>query len=139
MKKPIIAFILILALAASAGQALAFEDTSTPMSPVKDAGIQRFTLISTITPTLSTSGTTASYALTVVGISSVKSISVELQLQKLTNGVWKDYGSSWKANSSNSYLMTSGTKTVDSGYTYQLKATITASDGTTIEHVTSYS
>jgi len=122
MKKKITALLLVLALLVPTTQAFAAPLTDTAATPNV---IMRYTYISTITPVLSVSKTTATYSLAVRGISSVKSISATLQLQKLNGNTWSDYGSSWSASSSSNVLSTSGTKTVASGGTYRLKATVT--------------
>ncbi len=77
-------------------------------------------------PTLSVSGTKASYSLDARGASTVTKMSATLQLQKKeSNGSYSNYGSSWSASSSGNKLTTDGSKTVDSGGTYRLKASIT--------------
>ena len=142
MKKTIIALILILALVFPAGQSLARPDEAAEAAPeisVVEQEMQRYILITVIRPSLLVSGTNASYALTVTCISSVNSVRATLQIQQYKNGSWVDYSSSWTASSSSYLLNTSGTKTVVSGFSYRLKAVITASNGTTTETVTEYS
>jgi len=86
---------------------------------------------------LSVSGKVASYSLSVKGNTSVTSVSASLQLQKKVNGSFQNYGTAWAASSKSRTLYTSGTKTVDSGQTYRLKATITcySSSGSSTETV----
>ena len=82
--------------------------------------------IATITIGITVSGTTATYRLSASGQSYVTSMSASLQIQKMnSNGTYSDFGNPWMATSASSYLFTSGTKTVDSGGTYRLKAKIT--------------
>jgi hypothetical protein len=137
--KTIIALTLMITVFASGGQALV--GNAEPMNRIAPVEVTpMLTLLSTLYPTLSVSGTTASYALTVTSASSVTSITAVLQLQKKnSDGSWSDYGSSWTASSTSSVLYTSGTKTVASGYTYRLKATVTATDGTITGSATVYS
>ena len=139
MKKSIIAVVLVITLFGHAGQALALHTEALPDDNDAISAEEKLTLITTITPSLRVSGTTATYGLVVTCISSVNSIKVVLQLQQLKNGVWSDYGSSWNASSATSYLSTDGTKTVASGFSYRLKVMITASNGTTTGYVTEYS
>jgi hypothetical protein len=139
MRKSIIAVVLVIALFGHVGQALALQIEALPDENDVISAEQKLMLITTITPSLRVSGTTATYGLVVTCISSVNSIKVVLQLQQLKNGVWSDYGSSWNASSSTSYLSTDGTKTVVSGFAYRLKVTITASNGTTTGYATEYS
>jgi len=139
MKKAIIALAFIIALLAIGETALAApSDFSTQTSGTGGAEL-RLTLISTITPTLSVSGTTASYYLTVKCPSTVTSIKATLQLQVLSGGTWTNYGSSWAASAQTSVLLTNGTKAVASGSTYRLMVTVTSSDGTTTGTATAYS
>ena len=139
MKKRIIVVLLILALAFPAGQSLAHQAEASPSLSVAEQEMQRLVLITVIRPSLVISGTNASYALTVTCISSVNSVSAELQIQQYKNGSWVNYGSSWNASSSSYMLNTNGKKTVESGYSYRLKVVITASNGTKTEKVTEYS
>jgi len=122
MKKKILALLLVFALLIPAANAFA---ATPPTAEVSPGGGAKYTYISAITPKLSVSGSTATYSLKVTGISSVTSIGATLQLQKLNGSTWSDYGSSWSASSSSNVLSTSGTKTVASGGTYRLKATVT--------------
>jgi len=126
-------------MSAASYQAFAINNDST--TPVFESGAQvtRLDLIVAITPYLSVSGTTASYSLYVIGIPSVNSINAKLQIQQLVSGKWHDYGSPWSVSSSTSYLSTSGTKNVVSGYSYRLKVVITASNGTETGEATVYS
>ena len=139
MKKTIVALILILVMAASAGHAFAYHDDTAKASQIVDIQPMRLTLISGIAPALRVSGATATYDLSVICISSVNSIYAVLQIQRLESGSWKDYGSSWSASSTKSYLSTDGTKSVVSGYSYRLKVTITASNGSETGSATEYS
>jgi len=139
MKKTILAFFLILVMTISTGQVFALQPDADSSEPADGAGNQRFTLINTIRPSLSVTGTSAKYALSVNCVSSVNKISVALQLQQLSGSQWVNYSTPWAASSTSSLLTTSGTKTVDKGKTYRLKVTITASNGTTSETVTEYS
>ena len=139
VKRTIIALILIIALSATAGQALAAESGVRHLPSTADSGGQKLTLITGITPGLRVSGSTATYDLIVTCISSVNSITATLQLQQYKNGSWSNYGSPWNAYSSKSYLTTSGTKTVASGYTYRLKVDVTASNGSETGNATVYS
>jgi hypothetical protein len=139
MKKAFIAVILIAAMSVTAGQAFAVTSDAGPSGTTGTVS-PRLVLISTVSPSLSVSGTVASYSLNVSCHPSVNSISATLQLQKQnSNGTWSDYNASWPASSSVSYLSTSGTKTVASGSTYRLKVMITASTGTTSGSTTEYS
>jgi len=99
--------------------------------------ILRYEQMESATPSLSVSGKAASYALSVTGNKNVTSISASLQLQKKVNGSFQNYGTAWTASSKTRTLYTSGTKTVDSGQTYRLKATITcySSSGSSTETV----
>lgn len=138
MKKSIVTLaIAVLLLFSAAGSVLAAPTDSAS----ENAGTgMRLTLISTVTPTLSVSGTTATYGLAVQCASSVIRINATLQLQtKNSSGTWGNYGSSWTAASTTSSLITSGTKTVTSGAAYRLAVTITVSDGTTTATQTAYS
>jgi hypothetical protein len=98
----------------------------------------RYVDVGKISPTLSVSGSTATYALRVTGSSNVTKISASFQLQQRnSNGTYSNYGSSW-TNTVNSFTMsTSGTKTVVSGCTYRLKVVITSytSSGSSTETV----
>jgi|GEM_PF-2873938 len=77
------------------------------------------------------SGTTASYVLEVTANANVVKIDAALQLQQYSGGAYVNYGSKWTVTDTPNVLMTSGTKTVASGYTYRLRAVIVAytSDG----------
>ena len=136
MKKLIVVFALVLALSFAGESALAIPVTSLAETvPIE----QRLTLISTIYPSLSVSGTTATYNLSVTCPSAVTSIKATLQLQVLSSGIWTNYGASWAASSQTSFLSTNGTKAVASGSTYRLMVTVTSSDGTTTGTATAYS
>ena len=138
MKKKIVAFILIIALSVSAGQALAAQ--IEPISQdISDTPVTRLVLINSASPGLSVSGTTATYSLFITCISGVNSIQATLQIQQYSNGTWVDFGKSWNASASTNYLSTSGSRTVVSGGTYRLKVAITASNGTTTGSATVYS
>jgi len=141
MKKSIIAILLLLAFVTTSVHALASNDYTIPTTTTEadETTAPKLTLITTITPTLRVSGTTASYSLYVTCISSVNSIKATLQIQQLNGGKWVDYGLPWYASATTSYLTTSGTKTVASGYTYRLKVDITASNGTATGMATEYS
>jgi choline-glycine betaine transporter len=139
MKKSTIAIMLVIVLFGHTGQAFASQTETIPDDNDVVSAEQRLTLITTITPSLRVSGTTVTYGLVVTCISSVNSIKVVLHLQQLKNGVWSDYGSSWNASSSTSYLSTDGTKIVASGFSYRLKVTITASNGTETGYAVEYS
>ena len=139
MKKAIVAIILTLALAAVSVQALATNDESTTTVCNLNAVAIRLTLIEDVIPSLKVSGSSASYGLYVSCISSVNSIKVVMQIQQLSNGKWNDYGTAWNSSSATSDLATSGTKTVESGYSYRLKVSITASNGSSTGTLTAYS
>jgi len=139
MKKSIIAIVLILALFSSAGQALAVESDVPIVDVETETAEIMLTLISSVTPSLSVSGSTASYTLLVYCSASVNSIKAVLQLQQYRNGAWYNYGSSWNASSAKSSLVTNGTKTIASGYSYRLKVTVTASNGSSTGTATVYS
>jgi len=139
MRKIIITYILITAILFSAGQALAFQPDTLSLVPIEEGDDTRLTLIKTIAPSLSVTGTSAKYALSVTCVSSVNRISATLQIQQLSGNQWVNYSTPWYASSTSSLLATSGTKTVDKGKTYRLKVTITASNGTTSETVTANS
>ena len=84
MKKVIIALALVLALLSVGGSALAAPAADSTQG-TGTMGIEPYLdLISTITPTMSVSGTTATYYLSVKCPSSVTSISATLQLQVLS-------------------------------------------------------
>jgi len=111
---------------------------------VSQSGVERsepitlhYVHLESATPNLSVSGKTATYSLSVKGNNNTTSISVSLQLQKKVNGSFQNYGTAWTASSKSRTLYTSGTKTVDSGQTYRLKATITCntSSGSSTETV----
>lgn len=140
MKKVLVVLASILILFSVGESALAVPSESRTQVADTMETVTRLTLISTIIPTLSVSGTTATYGLTVKCASTVTSIKATLQLQiKNSNGTWSDYGSPWTASSQTSILLTSGTKTVGNGATYRLKVTVVASDGTTTGEATAYS
>jgi len=141
MKKIIIAFAIALLVVTVAGNAsvLASQPEKPQGLETSSSEVQRLTLITSVTPSLSVSGSSASYILGVVCIPSVNSISATLQIQQWNGSAWINYGSSWSVSSNKSYLDTYGTKAVASGYTYRLKADITASNGTTVGTTTSYS
>ena len=137
MKKIFAAFLSILALVMLSSTTLA---TNYDEVSAQSGGTSKYTDINYIAPALSVSGTTASYSLVISGKANVKSLSATLQLQvKNTNGSYTDYGSSWPASSTTSYLSTSGTKTVASGSTYRLKVTVTAYTSTGSSTETAYS
>jgi hypothetical protein len=139
VKKRILAFLLALGLLSTAGQALAIQAEPADAGSTNSAA-PRLALINTVSPTLSVTGSTAAYTLSVICASTVTSVSATLQLQKRNSDLsYSDYGTSWNASSSSSYLSTSGTKTVTSGYTYRLKVTVTAYTATLNSTVTEYS
>ena len=130
-KKFIIALIMVCLIQTGAFAASPLETgRSEPL-------ILRYEQMESATPYLSVSGKTATYSLSVRGNKNVTSISVSLQLQKKVNGSFQNYGTAWTASSKSRTLYTSGTKTVDSGQTYRLKATITCytSSGSSTETV----
>jgi len=138
LKKAVIASILILSMTIFTGQTLAAQPDILSV-PIVNEEDQRFTLIVSIRPSLSVSGKTASYSLSVNCVSSVNSISVVLQIQQLVSGKWVDYGTSWTVSAKSSYLFTNGTRTVVSGSSYRIKATVVAKSGNTSERTTVYS
>lgn len=139
MKKLIIATVLIIVLIGNSGQTFAFSSGVIEEERKIEISTPDLMLISSINPSLRVSGTTATYALTVVCATTVNSTKAVLQIQQLSNGVWSDYGRSWDASSSSSYLHTSGTVSVASGFSYRLKVTITASTGSSSGSATAYS
>ena len=139
MKKSLLAFVLILAMTGTAGQAFAADYEAASSTPSAGTEMQRLELITTIVPSLRVSGTTASYTLYITCIASVNSIKATMQIQQLSGGKWVDYGSPWTATATTSFLMTNGTRTIVSGYSYRLKVDITASNGTATGTATVYS
>ncbi len=137
MTKKIITALLLVAILVSTVSAIpAYAASAADAMPPAP---RRFENIVYIAPGLSVSGTTASYSLTVSGATNVTKISAILQIQKMnSNGTYSDYGSSWTASSTASYLRTTGEKTVASGGTYRLKAVVTAVSNITSTE-TSYS
>lgn len=124
MTKKLAALFLVFALLISGTLAFAAEP-----SEIADGGMiaPQYEDISTISPGLSVSGTTATYSLIVRGSYDVTKLSAKLQIQKRNaNGTYSNYGTSWTATSNSYYLFTVGTKTVASGGTYRLKVTVTA-------------
>ena len=123
MKKKIALLVLASALLLSGVSAFA---ASPDEEKAEQVVIFRLQDIERITPTLPVSGTTASYQLTARGAAHVTSMSASLQIQKRnSNGTYSDFGNPWMATSASNYLLTSGTKTVDSGGTYRLKVKVT--------------
>jgi len=143
MKRKTIALFLIIALLVPAGYALAAQAESIPQDALTASGYApidpHLVLINSVAPSIRVSGTAASYALSITCVSSVNSIRATLQIQRLANGVWTNYGQSWSATSTTSFLSTSGSRTVTSGGTYRLRVTVTASNGTTTGTTTAYS
>jgi len=139
MKRLIITFALILALALHSGQAFAFNQEASPLEMEHGSEIE-LVLIQRITPTLSVSGTTASFGLSVTCISSVNNIQAIFQIQQWSGGKWSNFGSPWTATSSTWWLSTSSTRPVAGGmHSYRLMVTITASNGSASSTVTAYS
>lgn len=138
MKRKILALLLVAILIVPSAVALATPETSTKEEIIITPHFQD---VSYITPSFSVSGTTATYSVTVKGYSNVTALTATMQIQKQgTSGFYTNYGSSWSASSSASnptYLLTSGTRTVESGGTYRLKVTVvaTTSSGTSTEVV----
>jgi len=123
MKKIALSLFLAIALLAVASPVLADTDVSSSENVLIQL---RYEDISSISPKLSVSGTTATYQLTAICNSSSASIIVTYQLQKQgSDGTYSNYGSSWTASSSTYYIIDSGTRTVASGGTYRLMATVT--------------
>lgn len=139
MKKVIIATVLIIVLIGQPGQALAFNAGTPEIEKETENISPRLTLINSINPSMRVSGTTATYALIVTCATTVNNVKVVLQIQQMKNGSWVDYGKSWDASASTSYLYTNGTKTVASGFSYRLKVTVTATAGTSTGSATTYS
>ena len=135
MQKKILIALLIVGLLSIGGQVFAAQ----PEEAITVPASTRYTVFIVLYPTLSVSGTTASYSLSITCAPEVTSIVATLQIQKLTNGVYSNYSSPWTASSSNNRLSTSGTKTVESGGTYRLKVTATAYYPGGSETVTVYS
>jgi len=138
MKKIIVIIVLIFALTINTGQVLALSGGEVPIEIEHDSELD-LALILTILPTLSVSGSTASYRLTVTCITSVNSIHATLQLQQWNNNRWNDFGSSWTDTASTWRLTSSGTRAVTAGRTYRLKVTIVASNNSTTASATAYS
>ena len=124
MKKQLICATLLAASLIPAS-ALASEIERVPV--LSESIIQpRYGELLEATPQLTVSGGTARYLLDATGKSTVTKISATLQIQKQnSNGTFSDYGSSWSVTSNSRMLNTSGSKRVDSGGTYRLKASIT--------------
>jgi len=138
MKKITVVTVIIFALILSSGHALAFTSGGAPIETEQCSEIE-MALILTINPTLSVSGSTASFRLSVSCISSVNNIHTTLQLQQWNNGTWSNFGSPWTATASTWRLSTSGTRAVTAGRTYRLKVTIVASNSSTTASAIAYS
>ena len=139
MKKLVTVIVLIIALTLSSGQAFAFNQETSPIEIEHDSEIE-LVLIQRITPSLSVSGTTASFSLYVSCISSVNNIQAIFQIQQWSGGKWSNFGSPWTATSSTWWLSTSSTRPVAGGmHSYRLMVTITASNGSASSTVTAYS
>lgn len=122
MRKRALSFILIVAFLIPVGT-LAAGPEQSEMNPLVIRPM--YEGIDFVTSNLTVKGKTASYSLKVTGASNVTKIVATLQIQKQnSNGTYSNFGSSWNASSSSRTLNTSGDKTVDSGGTYRLKATI---------------
>ena len=136
MKKRTISILLLMAILFTSVPAFAVETS-------RREGIEvptRYTNITSISPALSVSGSTATYSLTVKCPTDVTKIGATLQIQKKnSNGTYSDFGASWKAESKSYSLYTSGTKTVTSGGTYRLKVTVIASTSSGSSMATAYS
>ncbi|MCL2222577.1 MAG: hypothetical protein FWC20_10165 [Oscillospiraceae bacterium] len=140
MKKSIIVVALVVvAFFVQTGQALAVQPEEAPLIVEKVISAPRLTLIRTISPSISVSGTTATYGLSVTCDPTVKSVKAVFQLQQWRNGTWTNYGAAWETSASQFYLSASGTRSIVSGYSYRLKVSITASNGTTAGYATEYS
>ena len=123
MKKKIVLMVMVSTLLLSGIPVFA-----TSSDEVQSEQIVLFRLkdIEEMLPLLSVSGTTATYRVTARGAAHVTSMSASLQIQKRnSNGTYSDFGNPWMATSASNYLLTSGTKTVDSGGTYRLKVKVT--------------
>jgi hypothetical protein len=121
MKRKILIFALVMICFIQTGALAANPPEAERSEPI----ILRYEQMESASPGLSVTGKVASYSLSAKGNKDVTSISASLQLQKKVNGSYQNYGTAWTASSKSRTLYTSGTKTVDSGQTYRLKATIT--------------
>jgi len=134
MKKRFLSLLLAVIMMFSVTVTAQASTLSTPESGIG----ARYVSLALAYPTLSISGSKATYSLLATGNSAVTKISATFQLQQRnSNGTYSDYGSSW-TNTVNSFTMsTSGTKTVASGCTYRLKVVITSytSSGSSTETV----
>ena len=100
----------------------------------------RFAGVTSAVVQLNVKGTTGSYVLDVGAKSGTTKITATLQIQKKNaNGTYSNHGSSWSATANGRVLVTTGTKTVASGGTYRLKATIKVYKGTSYTTDTVYS
>ena len=123
MKKRLLCALLLAAFLFPASAVAAAPTVSEAEPPID---IFRYQDIQTARATLTTNGKTATYSLQVTGSTAVTKITATLQVQKKnSSGTYSNFGSSWSASSNSRTLYTSGTKAVDSGGTYRLKATIT--------------
>ena len=123
MKKRLLCALLLAAFLLPAPTFAAAPTVSEAESPIV---ISKYQDMKTATVKLTTSGKTATYDLKVTGSTAVTKITATLQVQKKnSSGSYSNFGSSWSASANSRTLYTSGTKAVDSGGTYRLKATIT--------------
>ena len=137
MRKRVLSIVLILTVLVPAG-ALAAGSEQSEAEPLIIRPMYE-DLVSAM-PKLTVKGKTASYSLKVTGASNVTKIVATLQIEKRnSNGTYSNFGASWSASSSSRSLYTSGDKTVDSGGTYRLKATIKLYTGSSYSTETVYS
>lgn len=140
MKKQILcAALLVATLVPSSALALTPESVS-PASDNSNSAIEpRYAHLVSASPSLNVSGTTAEYSLNATGRSNVTRMTAQLQIQKKnSSGTFVNYDRSWSVEVNGRSLYTSGTKTVEKGGTYRLKATIALMDDSTGEFSTEY-
>jgi len=123
VKNMLVALLMVVMVIPCFSMGVSAEEDDTVSAAYED--------ISTIAISCSRSGTTLTYVLAVDGSTDVVKIDAALQLQQYSGGAYVNYGSKWTVTDTPNVLITSGTKTVASGYTYRLRAVIVAytSDG----------
>ena len=133
MKKKAIALALILVFALNS-----FAFAATPVSEIEEsaeAAVSRYTLIEEAHAAFTVSVSLGTYSLSVYGNNQVTSIDANLQLQRLVDNRWTNYGTSWPASATGRTLRTSGTKPVPAGFQWRLVSTVTCytASGSAIE------